>query len=75
MFKSKRKKKPDNFGVCYTVSEEGPIYVYRVCSTLDNAVDIIMNDQTFKALQKDKVFIAEVVEDEKQGKAAKKNEN
>ena len=75
MFKSKRKKKPDNFGVRYTIREEGTIYVYRVCSTLDNDVDIIMNDQTFKALQKDKVFIAEVVEDEKQREAAKKNEN
>jgi hypothetical protein len=75
MFKSKRKKKLDNFGVCYTISEEGPIYVYRVCSTLDSAVDVIMNDQTFKALQKDKVFIAEIVEDGKQRKAVKKNEN
>lgn len=75
MFKSKRKKKLDNFGVCYTISEEGPIYVYRVCSTLDNAVDVIMNDQTFKALQKDKVFITEIVEDGKQRKAVKKNEN
>lgn len=75
MFKSKRKKKLDNFGVCYTISEDGPIYVYRVCSTLDNAVDVIMNDQTFKALQKDKVFIAEIVEDGKQRKAVKKNEN
>lgn len=75
MFKSKRKKKLDNFGVCYTISEEGPIYVYRVCSTLDNAVDVIMNDQAFKALQKDKVFIAEIVEDGKQRKAVKKNEN
>lgn len=49
-----------DFGVLYEL--EDVLYVYKACSTLEEAVNIIKNDKGLKQLNPDKVFIAHIDE-------------
>lgn len=52
-----------NIGVVYKTELDGPIIVYRACFTVDEAIDIIKNNEDFKKIEKVKVYIIKIIED------------
>ena len=49
--------------VCYATIKDGPIILYRACSSVEEAAKIIASE-SFKALKKAEVFVGEVIEEE-----------
>lgn len=47
--------------VCYSTEKDGPIVVFKACSTLEEASKVIISE-SFKAIKKAEVFVAEIIE-------------